>query len=155
MIHTLTFVLLVVCVIDVSYGAVSLKPYNETASGMFAATDYDSDGVITRVEIEASFDKYDANGDGKESRHEYTEFVCATSPILYQLSHYLYDEYDSDGDHHLEKHDYDALFDKMDTDKDGSVTEDEFISYWEVVFPKYETVGQHGQSHLHGHSACH
>lgn len=55
-------------------------------------------------------------GDGKESRHEYTEFVCATSPQLYQLSHYLFDEYDMDGDHHLVKADYDNLFDTMDTD---------------------------------------
>ena len=62
-------------------------------------------------------------GDGRESRHEYTEFICATSPDLYQLSHYLYDEYDSNGDHHLEKVDYDVLFDKMDIDSKFTWTE--------------------------------
>lgn len=54
-------------------------------------------------------------GDGVESRHEYTEFVCTTSPALYQLSHYLFDEYDMDGDHHLRKEDYDNLHRTMDT----------------------------------------
>lgn len=56
------------------------------------------------------------SGDGTETRHEYTEFVCATSPSLYQLSHYLFDEYDMNGDHHLRKDDYDNLFLTMDTD---------------------------------------
>lgn len=55
-------------------------------------------------------------GDGTETRHEYTEFVCATSPALYQLSHYLFDEYDMNGDHHLRKEDYDNLHATMDTD---------------------------------------
>ena len=55
-------------------------------------------------------------GDGVESRHEYTEFVCATSPALYQLSHYLFDEYDMNGDHHLRKEDYDTLHVTMDSD---------------------------------------
>lgn len=53
-------------------------------------------------------------GDGRESRREYTSFVCDTNPALYQLSHYLYDDYDVNGDHHLEKGDYEAFFAKMD-----------------------------------------
>lgn len=153
--HAFVIFAVVASVMDVSYGALSLRPYNETALGMFMANDFDRDGIITRLELESSFDKYDSNGDGKESRHEYTEFVCATSPHLYQLSHYLFDEYDMDGDHHLVKADYDSLFDTMDTDADGNVTPDEFIAYWEKIFPKYENVGVHGQTHLHGNSACH
>ncbi|XP_045165671.1 uncharacterized protein LOC123529410 [Mercenaria mercenaria] len=153
--NAITLLVSAACVIHASYGALSLRPYNETAYSMFLANDFDDNGVITRLELESSFDKYDANGDGRESRHEYTEFICMTSPSLYQLSHYLFDEYDMDGDHHLVKADYDHLFDKMDSDGDGSVTPDEFINYWDLVFPKYENVGQHGQSHLHGHSACH
>ncbi|XP_045166151.2 uncharacterized protein LOC123529714 [Mercenaria mercenaria] len=155
MMNIITLFVSVACVIHVSHGALSLRPYNETAYSMFLANDFDGNGVITRLELESSFDKYDANGDGKESRHEYTEFICATSPSLYQLSHYLFDEYDMDGDHHLVKTDYDNLFDTMDSDADGNITADEFINYWEKVFPKYENVGQHGQSLLHGHSACH
>ncbi|KAL4226436.1 ATP-dependent DNA helicase Q4 [Mactra antiquata] len=147
--------IVVVCSAQVAFGALQLRPYNETAFGMFLANDFNSDGVITRLELESSFDKYDADGNGVETRREYTEFICATSPSLYQLSHYLFDEYDMNGDHHLRKEDYDALFDTMDIDKDGNVTADEFIHYWELVFPKYENVGQHGHTFTHGNSACH
>jgi len=44
------------------YSAVQLQPYNETALGMFLANDFNGDGIITLLELEASFDKYDANG---------------------------------------------------------------------------------------------
>ena len=60
--------------------------------------------------------KLSPTGDGRESRREYTSFVCDTSPALYQLSHYLYDEYDVNADHHLEKADYEGFFAKMDED---------------------------------------
>ncbi|KAH3820722.1 uncharacterized protein LOC127880534 [Dreissena polymorpha] len=141
--------------LSTSYGALQLKPYNETALSMFLANDFNHDGVITLVELESSFDKYDANGDGIESRHEYTEYICAVSPSLYQLSHWLFDDYDFNHDHHLTKQDYDSLFAVMDANHDGNVTAEEFIAYWERIFPKYETIGQHGQHFAHGNSACH
>jgi len=43
------------------FSALQLKPYNETALGMFLANDFNGDGIITLLELEASFDKYDAN----------------------------------------------------------------------------------------------
>jgi len=52
--------------------------------------------------------------DGQITRHEYTEFICAVSPNLYQLSHWLFDEYDVNKDHHLRREDYDALFAALD-----------------------------------------
>ena len=55
-------------------------------------------------------------GNGVTSRHEYTEYICATTPRLYNLSHYTYDVYDINGDHHLQKSDYDGLHAKIDTD---------------------------------------
>lgn len=45
-----------------NFSALSLRPYNETAFGMFLANDFNGDGIITRLELETSFDKYDANG---------------------------------------------------------------------------------------------
>ncbi|XP_052782057.1 visinin-like protein 1 [Mya arenaria] len=151
----ISLIILSVAIFEGTYGALQLQPYNETALGMFIANDPNADGVITCVELEASFDKYDMNGDGTESRHEYTEYICAVSPSLYQLSHWLFDEYDFDGDHHLVKTDYDQLCAAMDTNGDSNVTPDEFIDYWVKVFPKYESVGQHGQHFAHGNSACH
>ena len=54
-------------------------------------------------------------GNGKVSRHEYTEFVCMTAPELYVLSHYLYDMYDFNHDHTLDEPDYILFFPKMDS----------------------------------------
>merc|ERR1712179_805921 len=70
---------------------------------------------------------------------EYTKFVCATTPTLYNLAHYLFDEYDANGDHMLEKADYDALFMKMNPDNDDSI-EEEFVAYWTTIFMKYENI---------------
>ncbi|XP_052222728.1 uncharacterized protein LOC127838780 isoform X1 [Dreissena polymorpha] len=127
-----------------------LKPYNLTAELMFLTEDLNQDGIMTIAEIDAVFDKYDANGDGRETRNEYTMYICGTDPDLYQLSHYLYDDYDVDGDHHLDKHDYEAFHLKMDSNADGQVDKTEFVVYWVHLFEKYEGMGVHGQG---GH--CH
>ncbi|XP_045166883.2 uncharacterized protein LOC123530204 [Mercenaria mercenaria] len=135
--------------------SLQLKPYNETAIIMFLGNDLNRDGHIDRSEINATFSLYDKNSDGYETRYEYTEYICGTSPALYQLSHYLFDEYDFNGDHILEEYDYEVLYDQMDKDKDGLITPGEFIDYWERVFPKYENVGPHPETLAHGPSSCH
>lgn len=55
-------------------------------------------------------------GDGRVSRHEYTEYVTLSTPSLHEFSHALYDDYDVSGDHHLDKHDYDMYYAKLDAD---------------------------------------
>lgn len=39
-----------------------LQPYNITAGMMFLTEDLNQDGIMTVEEIDAVFDKYDANG---------------------------------------------------------------------------------------------
>ena len=60
-------------------------------------------------------------GDGRESRQEYTSYICDHNPALYQLSHYLYDEYDVNGDHHLELVDYEGFHALMDVDSKAKI----------------------------------
>ncbi|KAL4219593.1 ATP-dependent DNA helicase Q4 [Mactra antiquata] len=145
------------CALYSSVSAVNMtavQPYNLTATLMFIQEDLDGDGVMSVAEIDAVFDKYDKNGDGRESRNEYTTMLCEANPALYQLSHYLYDEYDVNGDHHLEKLDYEGFHAKMDADGDGLVTEVEFVTYWIAMFERIETQEAqhvHGNSHEHGH----
>merc|ERR1711860_29320 len=130
-----------------------LQPYNLTSAIMFQTEDTNSDGIMTIAEIEAVFNKYDTNGDGRESRREYTLFICDSNPALYQISHWLYDYYDVNGDHHLDQGDYDAFHAVMDVNNDGGVTEEEFVVYWEKMFTDIESQGNHahGNSHEHGH----
>lgn len=40
----------------------AVEPYNLTATIMFLVEDLNQDGVMTVVELDAIFDKYDANG---------------------------------------------------------------------------------------------
>ena len=54
---------------------------------------------------------------GEVSRHEFTEFVCAEVPDLYNMGHYLFDEFDFNGDHHLQTLDYRLMLNKTDTNR--------------------------------------
>ncbi|XP_052790949.1 uncharacterized protein LOC128224899 [Mya arenaria] len=134
-----------------------LQPYNFTAEIMFIVEDLDQDGIMTVAEIDTVFAQYDTNGDGKESRHEYTAFICAADPALYQISHYLYDAYDVNGDHKLDLVDYEGFHNNMDSNNDGLLNMEEFVAYWVALLTSIESVGnhQHGQSHEHGAPACH
>lgn len=121
---------------------VDFRPYDQSALLLFQGSDADHDGIFSRQELDNEFVKYDANGDGRVSRHEYTEYVTLSTPSLHEFSHALYDDYDVSGDHHLDKHDYDMYYAKLDADGDGSVTQDEFVNYWVDLFIRTE--------HLHG-----
>ncbi|XP_045208931.1 uncharacterized protein LOC123560836 [Mercenaria mercenaria] len=150
-------IVFVVCALCGGASAVDMskvQPYNLTAAVMFLQEDLNQDGIMTIAEIDSVFDKYDTNGDGRESRHEYTTMICTADPDLFQLSHYLFDDYDVNGDHHLEQSDFEAWHAKIDAtgDSNGSVNQDEFVNYWVKLF---ETIaGQapvHGHAHEHGH----
>nr|KAG5707307.1 hypothetical protein BaRGS_000081 [Batillaria attramentaria] len=99
---------------------------------MFLDADADNDTVLHKDELVAVFTKYDANNDGRVSRHEYSNYLQAHEPELVTLGHFLYDEYDADGDHHLEQHDFDIFYQKMDLDGDDSVSEVDFRNYWTI-----------------------
>ncbi|XP_045208941.1 uncharacterized protein LOC123560848 [Mercenaria mercenaria] len=154
-------VVFVVCAICGGASAVDMskvQPYNLTAAIMFVQEDTNQDGIMTVAEIDAVFDKYDTNKDGRESRQEYTTMLCESDPDLFQLSHYLFDDYDVDHDHHLEQHDFEAWHAKIDGggDGDGVVTQDEFVNYWVKLFTYIEgQVPVHGHSHEHGHCPGH
>ncbi|ESO92785.1 hypothetical protein LOTGIDRAFT_162267 [Lottia gigantea] len=112
----------------------NLKPYNDTAYGMFHANDFNRDGIFERVEINFTFQIYDSNPeDGRVSHAEYTTYINYTTPNLYPLSSELYKIYDVDNDNLLEIHDYDNFFNLMDSDEDQQVTEHEFVRYWTIV----------------------
>lgn len=113
--------------------SLELKPYADTAIVMFLHSDLDQDGHLNMSEIRETFVKYDLNGDGFETRYEYTEFICNTTPSLYPLSHYLFDEYNLNNDHVLTDEDYVAMFDNMNPNRDDYITPAEFIGYWENV----------------------
>ncbi|XP_061184809.1 uncharacterized protein LOC133192817 [Saccostrea echinata] len=122
---------------------VDFRPYDHSAELLFNGSDFNHDHIFSREELEQEFQKYDANGDGRVSRHEYTTYVTTTTPELHDFAHALYDDYDVSGDHHLDHHDYDMYYAKLDADSDGQVTRPEFVDYWVKLFIATE--------HLHGH----
>ncbi|XP_060606601.1 uncharacterized protein LOC132758912 [Ruditapes philippinarum] len=154
----LVFVACIICGGVSALDMTKLQPYNLTAAIMFLQEDLNQDGQMTVAEIDAVFDKYDTNGDGRESRHEYTMMICSADPDLYQISHYLYDDYDVNNDHHLEQTDYEGWHKKIDDSGDGNgvVTQEEFVNYWVKMLEGIEAQNNHphGNSHEHGHCAA-
>ncbi|KAL8615251.1 hypothetical protein ACOMHN_050292 [Nucella lapillus] len=100
---------------------------------MFLDADTDNDGVLQRAELLGVFNRYDANNDGRVSRHEYVLYQESHDTELTNLAHFLFDQYDVDGDHKLEAHDYESFYRLIDNDGDDSVSEAEFTSYWTVA----------------------
>ncbi|KAK3087283.1 hypothetical protein FSP39_004096 [Pinctada imbricata] len=94
----------------------SFKPYNTSAETIFHSSDYNHDGVFSRDELDQAFAKYDSDGDGRISRHEYTIHLTQEAPSLHDFAHALYDDYDMNGDHHLDHSDFDMYFAKIDSD---------------------------------------
>ncbi|KAK7497784.1 hypothetical protein BaRGS_00010918 [Batillaria attramentaria] len=99
-----------------THGGTTYPDPSVVAHVMFLDADADNDTVLHKDELVAVFTKYDANNDGRVSRHEYSNYLQAHEPELVTLGHFLYDEYDADGDHHLEQHDFDIFYQKMDLD---------------------------------------
>ncbi|XP_070203042.1 uncharacterized protein [Littorina saxatilis] len=112
---------------------------------MFVESDKDNDAVLHLTELIDVFDVYDANNDTKVSRHEYVKYQTENDPELDGISNALYNVYDFNNDHHLTLDDYVAFYRSMDADKDDSVTEPEFKTYWVQLFNSVKH---------HGHQIC-
>jgi hypothetical protein len=99
--------------------------------------DADKDGKVTQAEYAAgaktSFDKLDANADGKVTAAEMDAAYTTTKPGVgaakVPSSAEKIKTLDTDGDGSLSAVEHEAgsrtMFDKLDADKDGSVTEAE------------------------------
>ncbi|XP_076439234.1 uncharacterized protein LOC143278087 [Babylonia areolata] len=105
---------------------------------MFLDADTDQDGTLHRAEMVAVFDRYDQDGDGRVTRHEYVQYQESHDPELVTLAHFLFDEYDVDNDHKLEAHDYESFYRLLDNDGDDNVSEAEFTNYWTVLLQSLE-----------------
>ncbi|XP_059162570.1 uncharacterized protein LOC131945953 isoform X2 [Physella acuta] len=118
----------------------TLKPFNYTATVMFIEGDKNHDGFIDRQELDAIYRGYDANNNGRISRQEYTQYIQAHAPNLYQVSHALYDIYDVDNDDQLDHHDFDNFYALMDGNGDGTVSHFEYVRYWTILLEDLEQI---------------
>merc|ERR1711909_8810 len=125
------------------------------AKKYFDIEDRDHDGFITKTEMYQQFMTYDSNGDGKISRHEYTETICRLAPQMYGVSHYMYDTYELNHDHTLDTPDIDMIFPIIDTYSDGKVDFNEYLENLKKSAQTLQNLGTHQQTHNHGHSQCH
>ncbi|XP_059164962.1 uncharacterized protein LOC131947700 [Physella acuta] len=106
------------------------------AAGAFTRMDVNKDGKILRPEIDEYFKTYDANGDSRISRHEYSTQVDADwahDPQTNHVLHSLFDSLDTNNDNHLDTPDYDKLFAAADGDANGQVLEPEFARYFKSI----------------------
>ncbi|XP_046560733.1 uncharacterized protein LOC124269749 [Haliotis rubra] len=112
---------------------IDLRPYNTTAKMLFDANDIDKDLQISSQEIEYSFRHYDSNFDGVISREEYTTYATHADPAMFVLTHALYDIFDSDKNGVLTEYDFIELFKLWDANENGVVSQQEFIHWWTVT----------------------
>merc|ERR1712179_389092 len=148
------FVLAIALFIGTCYG--QQHDWQKISHDLFNTADLNNDGSVTKLEMVQQHYNYDINGNGKVSRHEYTEYICRTEPEIYDLSHYLYDMYDFNHDHVIDIPDYDIYFAKMDTNGDGIADYTEYSTAGRQAYLDYAaSSGLHHEIHAHGHSACH
>ncbi|CAL1549132.1 unnamed protein product, partial [Lymnaea stagnalis] len=102
------------------------------AAGSFANIDQNSDGTLEKNEVEHYFRQtYDTNNDNKVTKQEYVAVLTAASTgdnnLVKALSD-LFEDLDYNNDGVLDKDDNDKLFDTIDGNKNGHVTQVEFTT---------------------------
>jgi Ca2+-binding EF-hand superfamily protein len=118
----------------------------------FATLDADKDGKVTKAEVEAfraaKVKAMDTNGDGKISADELAApRIAAATDRIKTRSADMVKEMDSDGDGQLTAAEMatrpgpEMLFDKIDANKDGAVTQDEVDAARKAMHEK------HGKGH--------
>lgn len=103
--------------------------------GILATADANNDGLVSREEYRASrsmkFARLDRNGDGAVSKDDYAR-LAKVRPEAAQKLDMLITQADADKDGKVTRAEYDAmpmpLFDKADTNGDGSIDKTEMAA---------------------------
>ncbi|XP_005109881.1 uncharacterized protein LOC101861691 [Aplysia californica] len=120
---------------------VNLKPYDQTAKRMLAKIDANGDKSLSRSEMEAIVGHADTNKDQKVTGAEFNVWVDKYLPAQKAVSQAVFKLFDTNGDNSLNKHDFDVFFNRMDANKNHSVSESEFVAYWVNIFKNLEAQG--------------
>jgi Ca2+-binding EF-hand superfamily protein len=119
------------------------QPDAHRGSGMFERWDTNSDGVVTRAEVEAGaaerarkhFDSLDVNGDGKLTKDEVQQVHDRLRSAMHEKSEERFRSADTDGNGSLSKEEVERAmpqigrqFERLDADKDGVLSAEELAS---------------------------
>ena len=143
----------VAALMGVAAYAQDTKPPKPPHGGFdFATLDTDKDGKVTKAEVEAfraaKVKEMDANGDGKISADEMSApRIAAVTERIKTRSADMIKKLDTDGDGQLSAAEMAArpgpemLFDRIDANKDGAVTQEEVDAARKAMHEK------HGKGH--------
>lgn len=137
-----------------AYAQDSMPPKHAGGPFDFAALDADKDGKVTKAEVEAfraaKVKAMDANADGKISAEELAApRIAAATDRIKARSAEMVKKMDSDGDGMLSAAELAArpgpemLFDRIDANSDGAVTQDEVDAARQAMHEKHGK-GGHG-----------
>lgn len=115
------------------------------AAGQFSKADTDGNGRLSRAEVERalpqlarSFDRIDRNQDGELSRSEFNAWTKAHRGERQAKAAERFRHADADGDGAISRAEAEqhaprlaTKFDRIDSDKDGKLTQDELRAYRE------------------------
>ena len=99
-------------------GFIERKDFEKASFTPFHLIDKDKDNRLTRQEYQDVFYLFDIDGDGCMDKDEFNGSVHPQ---------FFFEMLDTDGDGKIDRKEYNAGFDLLDTNKDGFVTELEFI----------------------------
>nr|KAG5705743.1 hypothetical protein BaRGS_027402 [Batillaria attramentaria] len=105
----------------------------EEAKSLFVAFDYNDDGSFDHRDLEIFLNTYDLNKNGAIERDEFEHNFDMTEPTLAIVAKGLFIEFDSDKSEHVTMADLEALYNRMDLNKDGHVANKEFEEYMTEV----------------------
>ncbi|XP_059164873.1 uncharacterized protein LOC131947651 [Physella acuta] len=93
--------------------------------------DANDDRRVSRAEMEDQLFEMDADRDNQVSRGEYTRWVDAgnPSPQARRLQINNFDNLDKDSNGILDRKDVNVIFDEVDGDRDGYITDIEYLRY--------------------------
>jgi len=103
----------------------------ELVRAIFKKVDTDGDGEVTVNELATVFAKYDTDGDGKVKKEEFvTSFVEKYPGVPKERAEKVFDKMDKAGKGEVTLVELEAVFKAMDTDGDGILKEEEFVTKW-------------------------
>ncbi|KAH9492931.1 hypothetical protein Btru_032663 [Bulinus truncatus] len=132
----LPLVSLLVCFSTLTLGQYDLKPYDQTATAAFTATDLNHDGHIDKSEMQDLFKLFDSNHDGRVSGDEFMQNVRNNQhdPHVNFVFWSLYNVYDVNNNNVVDHVDFDRLFSEIDKNGDNIINQQEYVQYFAHKF---------------------
>ncbi|XP_025114071.1 uncharacterized protein LOC112576062 isoform X2 [Pomacea canaliculata] len=103
-------------------------------NNLYVRADTNNNGHFDLDDLRSVFEEYDINKNHEVTRDEFVQHFAGNSSTLRIVALGLFLDMDSDKNGMLEQNDATTYFNKIDTDDDGEVNREEFVSFFTQLF---------------------